>query len=279
MSYKATVFNVMIASPEDISSEKTIIREIIHEWNAVHSMNREIVLLPASWETHSSPDMGAPAQKIINDQVLKKCDLLVGVFWTRIGTTTTDYSSGTVEEIEEHIKTEKPVMLYFSAQPAALDTVDQEQYSQLKNFKESCKSRGLYETYNTLTEFKDKFYRQLQLKINDHSFFKQETHINNDVVVESNTSTPNLTYEAKLLLKEASKNTSGLIMRLGRLGQTRIETNRKNFTKSNERRDIAKWESAFDQLILEGLIIEKGTKGEVFFITDLGYKIADMIEL
>ncbi len=285
MSYTANVFNVMIASPGDLSSERAIIREVVHEWNAIHSMKRAIVLLPVGWETHTTPEMGEHPQKIINKQVLCKCDLLVGVFWTRIGTRTTDYLSGTVEEIEEHIKTGKPVMLYFSEQPVVYNSVDHDQYNQLISFKESCKSRGLYESYDNLTEFKDKFNRQLQIKVNDHQLFQIVAPANaNDHVIDggyfdSNASIPNLSREAKILLKEASRDRSGFLMRVGRLGGIFIQTNGKNFTESSERRDIAKWEAAFEQLILEGCIVDKGRRGEVFFITDLGYKIADMIEL
>jgi len=66
MSYLANTFNVMIASPGDVASERAIVRDVVYEWNAVHSNVRKIVLLPVGWETHSSPDMGAPAQQIIN---------------------------------------------------------------------------------------------------------------------------------------------------------------------------------------------------------------------
>lgn len=79
--------------------------------------------------------MGASPQEIINNQILDKCDFLVGVFWTRIGTATTEYASGTVEEIEKHIAADKPAMLYFSSQPVVMDTVDPDQYSELSKFK------------------------------------------------------------------------------------------------------------------------------------------------
>ena len=135
MSYDAKVFNVMIASPGDVASERNIIREMIYEWNAVHSKARKIVLLPVGCESHTSPEMGKRSQEIINKQVLYKCDLLVGVFWTRIGTSTGEYISGTVEEIEKHIDAAKPAMLYFSDQPARLDSVDSVQYEKLQEFK------------------------------------------------------------------------------------------------------------------------------------------------
>lgn len=165
MSYSATVFNLMIASPGDVASERSIVRDVVYEWNAVHSKSRNIVLMPIGWESHSSPEMGAHPQDIINNQILDKCDLLVGVFWTRIGTQTTEYASGTVEEIEKHIKSDKPAMLYFSSQPVAMDSVDIEQIQELKKFRESCQSRGLYESYDSHADFKEKFYRHLQLNL------------------------------------------------------------------------------------------------------------------
>ena len=62
MSYDSKVFNVMIASPNDVAPERVIIRGVIHEWNAVHSFKRKIVLLPVGWESHSSPEMGGSPQ-------------------------------------------------------------------------------------------------------------------------------------------------------------------------------------------------------------------------
>ena len=172
MSYDAKVFNVMIASPNDVATERNIVRAIIYEWNAVHSNSRKIALLPIGWETHSSPEIGNTPQDIINRQILDKCDLLVGVFWTRIGTSTRDYASGTVEEIEKHVRSDKPAMLYFSNLPVLPDSVDADQYKKLKDFKETYKDKSLFETYDSLADFKDKFYRQLQLKINEHPYFQ-----------------------------------------------------------------------------------------------------------
>ena len=279
MSYNAKVFNVMIASPGDVASERSIVRDVVYEWNAVHSKSRNIVLLPIGWESHSSPEMGSSPQEIINNQILDKCDLLVGVFWTRIGTQTTDYASGTVEEIEKHIKSEKPAMLYFSSQPVAMDTVDIEQIQELKKFKESCQSRSLYESYDSHADFKEKFYRHLQLKLNEHPLFKAISPESISEPVESSTQLPTLTKEARTLLKEASLDPHGNIIHARYIGGTDIQTNGKNLIGSNERREVARWEAALEELVNEDLIIERGQKGEIFEVTNLGYQFADMIEL
>ncbi len=279
MSYSSTTFNVMIASPGDVASERTIVRDVIYEWNAVHSNTRKIVLLPIGWESHSSPEMGGTPQSIINNQVLGKCDLMIGVFWTRIGTATDSFVSGTVEEIERHIQTGKPAMLYFSSQPVAMDTVDLEQIAKLKVFKESCRSRALFESYDSHADFKDKFYRHLQLKLNEHPLFQAAAAEISPEIVESKTRLPKLQIESRVLLKEASKDPHGTILHARSMGGTAMQTNGKNLIVVNERREIAKWEQALTELSENGLVLARGHKGEIYEVSNLGYQVADMIEI
>jgi len=264
VSYSAKVFNVMIASPGDVASERAIIRDVIYEWNAVHSASRNIVLLPIGWESHSSPEMGASPQTIINEQILDKCDLLIGVFWTRIGTPTNEHPSGTVEEIENHIRSNKPAMLYFSGQPVVMESVDLTQYRELQTFKESCQSRGLYEIYDSHSDFKEKFYRHLQLKLNQHEMF---LGVNAGEIemepVHSNTRIPSLTNEARTLLKEASLDPHGYILYLRVIGGTHVQVNGKDMVLTNERREVAKWESAIQELVDNQLLTAVGHKGEI----------------
>lgn len=169
MSYKAEVFKVMIASPSDINEERNIVREVLSEWNAVNSETRKIVLLPIGWETHSSPEMGDRAQAIINKQ-LKDYDLLIGVFWTRIGTATGEYPSGSVEEISEHISMGKSAMLYFSSAPINPETLDASQYSELQKIKQLCVPNGLCGDYSNIIEFRLNLNRELQIKLNSKHF-------------------------------------------------------------------------------------------------------------
>ena len=279
MSYSAITFNVMIASPGDVGAERAIVRDVIYEWNAVHSNSRKIVLLPIGWESHSSPEMGASAQSIINEQVLGKCDLLVGVFWTRVGTPTEGHLSGTVEEIERHVTAGRPAMLYFSSQPVAMDTVDLDQVTRLKSFKESCQQRGLYQSYDSHADFRLKFYRQLQLKVNEHSLFRIEDGEGEAGIVESKGRAPNLSHEAQVLLKEASQDPRGMILHMQFLSGASIQTNGKNLIESQERREVAKWEDALHELVGSQLAKPRGAKGEIFELTGAGYEVADLVEV
>ena len=69
----------MIASPGDVLNERASAREIIHGWNYVNATSRKVVLMPVGWESHSSPDLAGRPQAILNEKVLRDCDLLVGI--------------------------------------------------------------------------------------------------------------------------------------------------------------------------------------------------------
>jgi len=236
--------------------------------------------MPVGWETHSSPEMGAGPQDIINQQVLHSCDLLVGIFWTKAGTPTTEFASGTIEEIERHIEAGRLAMLYFSSTPAAMDDVDYQQYQTLKSFKASCRGRGLYESFDGLAEFRNKFSRQLQQKLNAHEMFKlAQVEVSNTLPASgvASLSTPSLTLEARTLLKEVSQDRHGRLVHVRFLGGSVMQSNGKSFCENADRREVAKWEAALSQLQEENLIIARGQKGEFFEITAKGYTVADTI--
>ncbi len=52
---KATILNVLIASPSDVPTERDAVEGAIQEWNANHHAETGIILLPVRWETHSYP--------------------------------------------------------------------------------------------------------------------------------------------------------------------------------------------------------------------------------
>lgn len=280
MSYSATVFNVMIASPGDVGAERAIVREVIAEWNAVHAKNRRIVLLPVGWETHSAPEMGAHPQDIINRRVLSQCDLLVGVFWTRIGTATPEHESGTVEEIEKHIADGKPTMLYFSSQPVAPEMLDPIQYAKLKAFKAASQGRGLYVTYDTTNDFKEKLNRQLQLVLNEHPVFTRVTLPPDFAPIPASVnSLPSLSHEAKLLLKSASRDDRGFIQRM-KIGGSGIMlvTEGRELVSTHVAREAALWYAAIEHLLSERLIEKTNASGTVLKVTARGYDVADSTE-
>ena len=279
MSYTASAYQVMIASPRDVTAERKIIQDVIHEWNAVNSVQRKAVLLPVAWETHSAPEMGNRPQGVINQQILSDCDLLIGVFWTRLGTDTGDFPSGTVEEIERHLEAGKPAMIYFSDQPVVPSSVDADQYQKLQRFREHCLTRGLCEQFTDIPDFQEKFRRQLHITINKNSHF-QEGNISGDTPpFVDNSPSPRvaLPEKSKKLLLEAINDQHGVVLSGEALSGLFIQTNRKAFVENASPMEEAEWREALKGLTDQGLL-EQGEGGEVFRVTAEGFRLAKQFQ-
>lgn len=284
MSYAATIFNVMIASPGDVAVERGLARDIINEWNAIHGESRQMALMPIGWETHSHPSLEESAQGVLNKQILQRADLLVAIFWTRIGTPTGEAVSGSVEEIEKHIKSGKPAMIYFSNAPVRLDSVDEAQFKALREFKDELKSRGLYVDYDTPGNFADLFRRHLPTKINNDESFRispanppQELRVIDTVLSIAKSTLPKLSEEAKILLTEASLDRNGIIMHASFIGGVTIQSNGKQFITDKFPRSRAQWEGALKDLANLNLVQDKSGKGEVYMLTREGYDLAEQL--
>jgi hypothetical protein len=101
------------------------------------------------WESSAFPAVGREPQLLINEQIVHDADILVGAFWTRLGTPTGRSPSGTVEEIDQVVTAGKPVLLYFSQQPVDPGSVDTEQLAEVHKFRDEMKAKSLYATYDS----------------------------------------------------------------------------------------------------------------------------------
>jgi hypothetical protein len=272
MAYQASAYNVMIASPGDVATERQLARDVIHEWNAIHSLDRKIILMPVGWDTHSSPDMDDRPQEIINKQVLENADLLIAVFWTRVGSPTGKAPSGTIEEIERHLAAGKPAMIYFSSAPVRPDSVDEAQYAALRRFKDECKRRGLIEEYESLSEFREKLTRHLAQTV-----IRRFSSGDSSATVPPRPPVPKLSNEGRELLAAAALDKAGQILRIQSTGGLTIQTNGKRFGEPRNPRSEALWEGAIEELRSCGLLQMQGTEGEVFTLTNKGYEVADSL--
>ena len=280
--YQARVYKVMIATPSDVATERQVVREAVHYWNAILADDRRVVLLPVGWETHAHPMMGDRPQAVINKQVLKDCDLLVAVFWTRLGSPTGEAPSGTVEEIEEHLGAGKPAMIYFSNAPVRPDSINEEQYRALREFRADCERRGLIETFESVSELQEKFSRQLiQLVLsrwagtgNDAGAEKEARwRWQSGVAADA----PGLSDDAWALLREAAKDKHGTILRLRTMGGLSVQANERNMVEDRSPKTEARWESALRELVDEGLVQDRGYKNEVFGLTHKGYAAIEQV--
>lgn len=281
MGYQATVLEVMIASPGDVTSERQIVREVLNAWNVMHARARKAILVPVGWETHSAPELAGRPQQMINDRLLIHCDLLVGIFWTRLGSPTGVSASGTVEEIEEHIGAGKPAMLYFSSAPVMPQSLDADQFAKLQEFKSWAMTKGLIAEFDNAEEFREQLRRDLELNLRDNVYLADLLEaVASDAPVEDPTHRRvKVSAEAAQLLKTAADSSSGHIIMMRHMGGTIIQAGGKRMLPdSSNPRDIARWVDAVESLENLGLIEATSLKREVFRVTHRGYEVAEQID-
>lgn len=270
MPYAARVIELMIASPSDVEEERAIARSEIYGWNSLYSREENMVLLPIDWKTHATPDLSRSAQDHINETVLARADMLIGVFWTRVGSPTEKAISGSVEEIERHVAAGKPAMLYFSNRPVPPDAVDSHQVENLREFREWAQKRGLIETFTTLEDFRGKIRSHIARKVREKFYDQIDLVINNQKSVE-------ISDAAKELLKSAAISEDQIEF-LDYIGGQELNAGEKTFlTGSASNREVAKWKSALNELEQSGLIVDLSHKGEIFELTHAGYELADKL--
>ena len=156
----------MIGAPSDIKEEVQIAKDVINEWNYVHTELHHKVLLPLHWSISAYPNSGKHPQKIINEQVVDKSELLICIFGSKLGTPTDTDISGSVEEINEHLKAGKDVMIFFRKNLEIESLDDMQQVEKLLKFKESIKGNALFEEYEK-NSFKSILSQKLQLFLNN----------------------------------------------------------------------------------------------------------------
>ena len=173
MSNTVVLYRVLIASPGDVSEERSVVVDEIHKWNDLNSDSRQIVFQPRMWEKNSAPEYNTDPQSVINREVVDDCDLAVCLFWSRLGTPTKDANSGTIEEIDRMGAAGNLIMMYFSEKPIPYEH-DSEQLKQVKEFKKKTYKNGLIETFTDITEFREKFRRQFSIKARAFLNLKEE---------------------------------------------------------------------------------------------------------
>lgn len=159
MKKNFTHYYFLISCPGDVQCDIPSIMEVVSTINKEVGDPNHVYFETMFWKDDAIPAAGNSAQEIINKQLLEKADGVIALFWTRFGTPTDFYGSGTEEEIVKAINDDKDVLLYCSNKPIEPDKMDNTQYSQVVNFKK--RYNGLFSTYGSSEELKTKLQRAL----------------------------------------------------------------------------------------------------------------------
>lgn len=161
MPRSVTQYDLLISCPGDIHSELPLINKAVEEFNSLFSDTLGISIRTKHWSKNAYAQSGGKPQALLNGQFVKDCDAAVALFWTRFGTPTDEYGSGTEEEIEIMLGSGKQVFMYFSDKPISPSRHNIVEYSKVQAFRDKYKGRGLFFTYTTDEEFYKLFFAHL----------------------------------------------------------------------------------------------------------------------
>lgn len=91
------------------------------------------------------------------------------------------------------------------------------------------------------------------------------------VITKGGESNPTISDNALKILQAACESDDGTIIKINTLSGTYIQANGQDFITSQERREIAKWESSLKELVDNGFIEAQGRKGEIYLVSQSGY--------
>jgi hypothetical protein len=84
--------------------------------------------------------------------------------------------------------------------------------------------------------------------------------------------------EAGQLLTEASKDRNGTVLMTETFSGLSVETNGKDFVQRGDPRSEAKGRQIVRKLVELGLLEQRDSEGQVFTITDEGFRVADLLK-
>jgi hypothetical protein len=146
------VLRCLIISPGDVADERDHVEKAITRWNEDEGRRVDVVIEVLRWERHAVPDSGAEPQQILDRQLVEDADFGIAVFWTRLGTPTTNFPSGSAEEIQLLTDAGRRVMVYVrTAVPP--ESVEPEQYERLRAYLDD--HVGRQTLFRTFDESKD----------------------------------------------------------------------------------------------------------------------------
>lgn len=192
-------YKCLIISPSDVRDEREVVVAALDRWNTSIGQTLDVRVEAVRWETHARPEMGMPPQDVINAQIVEGSDFGIAVFGSRLGTPTSSFTSGSVEEVERLVGAGARVMVYFSSGSLPRD-VDVDQLQALRTFQESMRSRGLFFQFANKEELREHVTHHVTGLVNELA--KQHRYPDTSTFIEVRTSDPVSPKEGQIWLRK-----------------------------------------------------------------------------
>ncbi|MEA4917260.1 DUF4062 domain-containing protein [Proteiniphilum sp.] len=198
MPQQITNYRLFLASPSDVQTERDIVKRVVEDFNKTYSEQLSSTISLITWEDNTYPSVGDYPQSVVNRQI-GDYDIFIGILWSRFGTPTKYFASGTEEEFNiayekyKNSSDDVEIMLYFSQERLSVDDIDLEQVAKIKEFKKKTSNLGCYHFSFMQADFESLLKAHLYKVICDWGKHKrgnnalviiEKQEINEDFVIE-----------------------------------------------------------------------------------------------
>ncbi len=148
---QADFIRIVVVYPQDARSQRDLVREAITELNQNLAQELQLFLRFEDWTTAARPGFHSDGpQGLIDSKLeLSKADIVIALFYKRLGDSMEGARSGTEHEVLQAFEARKmygspEVMLYFcNAPPESMTEVEEREWRELCQFK-ACLPRPLF---------------------------------------------------------------------------------------------------------------------------------------
>ena len=156
---------VFVSSPGDAKAERAVLDEVVQSINETTGLDRKARLELFKWERNVVPQIGPPAQEVVDEQT-PAYDIYLGIMAHRFGTPSGQYGSGTEAEFRDAFQRWSRVgapwiLFYFNKGSVDPDELDLDQYAKVRAFREELKAQGLFETYQQVRGSAEAFFEKV----------------------------------------------------------------------------------------------------------------------
>jgi hypothetical protein len=170
MPYSATTYRLLLATPSDIpDDDRSAVFRAVNRWNAIYGKDYGATIMPTHWKDHSAAEHGQRPQKSLNKQLVQDADILIALFWHRLGSDTGEAESGTVEEIEEGASHGAYVAILRCTRDIPTEQLDLDQMAKLEAFLERIRPDSLVLEYEDPQELRERVENILTRAVTESS--------------------------------------------------------------------------------------------------------------
>ena len=161
MPKNLTRYTVLLSSPGDAVPLCEAADRAMQAVNRSLSDETGVELYPTDWRRDSRADSGAEPQALLNRQIVDGADVVLAIFFRSFGSPTSQYGSGTEEEIRLGLQQKKMILLYIWEPSENYEPIESDQFASIQRLKADLGKSVMYKSFSDESDLEAKVRHDL----------------------------------------------------------------------------------------------------------------------